>query len=58
MLKRSNVTADMVNSFNNIFSSLNTNFVNCHNDERLPGNVFEALGYIPMTLQEILNESV
>ncbi len=58
VLKRSSITAEMVDQFNNIFSSLNTSFINCHNDPRLPGNVFEELGYQPLSLQEILNESI
>ena len=58
VLKRSSITAEMVDQFNNIFSSLNTSFINCHNDPRLPGNVFKELGYQPLSLQEILNESI
>ena len=58
MLRRSTIDADMVNRFNQIFSSLNTSFVNCHNDPRLPGNVFQELNYQPLSLQEILSESL
>jgi hypothetical protein len=58
MIKRGDITSSMVDKFNNIFSNLNTSFVNCHNDERLPSNVFKELGYNPMSLQEILNESI
>lgn len=52
------ITADMVNQFNQLFSNFNQSFVNCHNDPRLPGNVFTELGYKPLTLEEILNESI
>jgi hypothetical protein len=58
MIKRGIIDSAMVDRFNQIFSSLNTSFINCHNDPRLPGNVFEELGYTPLTLQEMLNESL
>lgn len=58
ILKRSNITVEMLDRFNSIFSNLNESFVNCHNDSRLPKNVFEDLDYIPMSYKEILNESV
>jgi len=57
--KRGNkITAELVDEFNQKFSIFNQSFVNCHNDSRLPSNIFEELGYAPLTLQEILNESV
>lgn len=52
------ISADMVDAFNHRFSIFNQSFVNCHNDPRLPGNVFDELGYSPLTLEEILNESL
>ncbi len=58
MLKKCGITAEMLNEFNIKFSNFNQSFVNCHNDPKLPGNVFEELGYKPLTLEEILNESV
>ena len=54
MLKKSVITSEMVDQFNERFSNFNQSFVNCHNDPRLPGNVFEELGYKPLTLEEIL----
>ena len=54
MLKRSSITAEMLNEFNIKFSNFNQSFVNCHNDPRLPSNVFEELGYNPLALEEIL----
>lgn len=58
ILKKTNITSEMLDRFNNIFSNLNESFVNCHNDSRLPKNVFEDLGYGPLSFKEILNESV
>lgn len=52
------MTAGLVDEFNQRFSNFNQSFVNCHNDPRLPSNIFAELGYEPLTLQEILNESV
>lgn len=54
MLNRISISAEMLNEFNIKFSNFNKSFVNCHNDPRLPGNIFKELGYEPLTLEEIL----
>jgi hypothetical protein len=59
ILKRNTViTGQLVDKFNKLFSNFNQSFVNCHNDSRLPENIFKELGYELKTYQEILNESV
>jgi hypothetical protein len=58
VIKRSKITKEMLNEFNTLFSNFNESFVNCHNDIRLPKNIFEDLNYQPLTIEEILNAGV
>ena len=44
-----------IQKFNHAFSNFNTSFVNDHNDNRLPNNIFEQLNYTPLSYEEIFN---
>lgn len=46
-------TSETVTKFNEIFSNLNSNFINGHNDNRLPKNVFNDLNYTPIEHSQI-----
>lgn len=56
MNKRNPINYTLLDLFNQRFTSLNTSFVNGHNDPRLPNNVFLDLGYEPITYQQIFDE--
>jgi len=47
------VTAEKVALFNQRFSNFNTSFINCHNDPKLPENIFSLLGYSPLSCEEL-----
>ena len=47
------VGQDDIDQFDNVFSNMNSSFINNHNDQRLPNNVFDLLGYKLLTYKDI-----